>query len=168
MSQDLTLRRLRAFLVLLAAALFAGTIGELLAAKHYGDPIQLVPFALCGLGLLALGVIRTRPSRGTILAVRALMIVIALGSVLGVYEHIAGNYEFVREVRPGADAWSLAKATLTGRDPLLAPGILAVGAALAIAATYATAALEAARPAVERRRLAGERGALGRPFPSEN
>ena len=168
MNQDVTLRRLRAFLVLLATALFAGTIGELLAAKHYRDPIQLVPFALCGLGLLALGAIWTRPSRGAILAVRALMIVIALGSVLGVYEHLAGNYEFVHEVRPSADTWALAKATLTGRDPLLAPGILAVGAALAIAATYATAALEAARPTVDRRTMAVERSALGRPFPSEH
>ena len=137
MSGDSTLRRLRIFLQLLAATLFAGTIVELLAAKHYADLLQLVPFGLCGLGLLTLGVVWTRPSRLTVLALRATMTVIALGSLLGVYEHIRGNLEFAREIHPRASTISLLQTAFTGRNPLGAPGLLAVAAAVAIAATVA-------------------------------
>lgn len=139
MSAVLTLRRLRAFLRLLAAVLFVGTIGELVAAKHYQEPMQLVPFALCGLGLVFLAREWKRPSARTTLTLRAVMSVIALGSLLGVYEHIEGNLGFVRELHPDAAGWTLVQAALTGRDPIGASGVLAVGAALAIAATYATA-----------------------------
>lgn len=131
------LHRLGTFLHLLSIVLFAGTIAELLSVKHYGEPIRLVPFALCGLGLLALAAVWVRPTRGIVLVTRALMAVIAAGSLLGVYEHVRGNLEFAREVHPHASTIELLKATLTGRDPLMAPGILAVGAVIAIAATYA-------------------------------
>ena len=87
MSERAALRRLTTFLHLLAAALFAGTIGELIAAKHYESTMQFVPFALCGLGLLALLALQMRPTRPVVLAIRALMIVTAGGSLLGIYEH---------------------------------------------------------------------------------
>jgi hypothetical protein len=129
------LSRLRAFLFVVAAALFLGTIAELLAAKHWQEPMQFVPFAFCGFGLMALAAAWRNPSRRTLQGVRALMTIIALGSLLGVYEHVEGNLEFARELRPDASGWSLWREALTGRDPLLAAGVFAVGAALAIAAT---------------------------------
>lgn len=160
MSARLALSRLRTFLFLLAAALFVGTIAELIAAKHWQEPLQLAPFALCGLGLGALATAWRRPLGRTVWAVRALMGGIALGSLLGVYEHIGGNLEFAHELQPNARGWALWRSALTGRDPLFASGVLAVGAAVAIAATYATTAL-AHEELPERRRAIGAGGVVG-------
>jgi len=137
MNDRLTLQRLRAFLRGLTVALFVGTVVELLLAKHTESPMQLVPFGLCGLGLLALLLAWTYPRRWSLQVLRATMLVVALGGVVGSIQHFQGNREFVLETKPRADMVTLLSATLTGRDPLLAPGILAVAAALAVATTYA-------------------------------
>jgi hypothetical protein len=154
MNERAALRRLATFLYLLAAGLFVGTIGELIAAKHYDSTMQLVPFALCGLGLLAVLALRTRPTRTIVLAIRALMLVIAGGSLLGVYEHVVGNLDFVHEVRRHADTTSVINSTLQGADPILAPGILAVGAAVTLAATYASSVIGANDPLPARQPVA--------------
>jgi hypothetical protein len=141
MSDRTALRRLNRFLFLLAAGMFLGTIAELLAAKHYEDTIQLLPFALCGIGLLALAALKLRPNGPVILAIQGLMLVIAGGSLFGVYEHITGNLEFVHEVRRNADRMTVITDTLQGGAPILAPGILALGAIITLAAAYAQRAL---------------------------
>lgn len=137
MNDRTALQRLNRFLFFLAAGMFLGTIAELLAAKHYDDTIQLVPFALCGIGLVALAALKLRPSASVVLAIRAMMLVIAAGSLLGVYEHVTGNLEFVHEVRRNADRMTVITDTLQGGAPVLAPGILAIGAIITLAATYA-------------------------------
>jgi hypothetical protein len=38
-----------------ASCLFAGTIAELTATKHYDSTVQFVPFLLCAAGLVAIG-----------------------------------------------------------------------------------------------------------------
>jgi hypothetical protein len=143
MTERRALSRLRTALHLLAMGLFAGTIVELLSVQHYAGWLQKLPFALCLLGLVALVLLWWRPTPGAILAIRGLMILTSLGSLLGVYEHVRGNYAFAREVQPQAGTWDLLREAFHGRDPLLAPAALALGAALTIAATYATAALVA-------------------------
>jgi hypothetical protein len=143
MTERRTLSRLLTFLYALSFALFLGTIGELFAVKHYGDGerIRVLPFGLCIAGGLAVIAVWWRPSRTTFAVVRATMMVIALGSLLGLYEHLNGNYGFVREVRPNASLRTKIIETLTGHAPLMAPGVLAVAAIVAIAGTYAGAAL---------------------------
>lgn len=98
--------------------------------------MQFVPFVLCASGLLMLWWTRRRPGRRALLALRLCMAVIAAGSLLGAWEHFEGNYEFARETHPHAARWTLVRSGLTGRDPLLAPGILAAAAAVTLAATY--------------------------------
>lgn len=154
MNERAALGRLTTFLHLLAAALFVGSIGELIAAKHYGSTMQLVPFALCGLGLLALVALHVRPTRSVVLAIRALMVVTAAGSLLGIYEHVMGNLDFVRGVRPHADTMTVIKQTIQGAAPILAPGVLAVAAAITLAATYARGILAAAARSATRHRVA--------------
>jgi len=142
-------QRLRIFLLWVAGALCAGTIVELYLAKHTKEPMQFVPFALCALGLLAVVSALRRPSRASLWSLRGVMGVLMLGSLLGVYEHLIGNLEFQLEMRPGAawtDVWFT---TLRGAAPLLAPGILALAAALAIAATYQHPALRQAASPVQ-------------------
>ena len=135
------LRRLGGLLRWLTAGLLVGTIVELVLLGHYEDPMQLVPFALCALGLVAIGLVWRWRGRLAVLAFRAVMAALALGTLVGAYEHVLGNLEFVLETQPSLDLASTVLAVLTGRDPLLAPGVLVVVAVLALASAYATSEL---------------------------
>jgi hypothetical protein len=126
------------FLFVLAAALYVGTVLELLAVKHYDSRLQLLPFALCGIGLLAIAVAWAKPGRKAVLVTRLVMLAIAAGSLWGVYAHIEGNYEFAREIRPRESTSAHLRSAISGRDPLMAPGILAFGAIVTVAATFTT------------------------------
>jgi hypothetical protein len=142
MSADIVVARLRRFLLMLACFLCVGTVVELWLTEHYETPLQLVPFALCALGLIALVAVLLRPTRKTLWALRVVMAVTALGGLLGTYEHLQGNLELAREVRPDrANATPVASA-LTGGNPVLAPGVLGVTGLIALAATYVHPALE--------------------------
>jgi hypothetical protein len=140
-SSDVVLQRLRIFLLLLAGGLSAGAIVELWAAGHTEEPLQWVPFVLCGLSLVAIVAALLRPQRGVLLALRGVMILMIAGSLLGIYEHISGNIAFAQEIRPGTPTGDLLLKGLSGGNPFLAPGMLAVGALIALAATYGHPAL---------------------------
>lgn len=136
MSAADTLARLRRFLLLLAAALFGGAVAELWLVNHTEDPVQLIPFFLCGAGALSALFALLRPGRAAVLALRVCMGLVVAGSLLGVYLHVEGNYGLQREINPGAAGTEALLGALGGANPLLAPGILAVAAVLALAATY--------------------------------
>jgi hypothetical protein len=137
MSDRERLARLTNLLYGLAAVMFGGTILELLAARHYQDPVQLIPFALCGVGFVAVLLAWKRPGWATVQALRGLMLVTAVATLLGIWKHLEGNIGFIHEMHPASSGWPLLVATLTGRAPLLASGVLAVAAITAIAATFA-------------------------------
>lgn len=150
MNAETTLARLRRFLLALAGLMFAGTVVELAFREHTEEPVQFIPFFLCGLGIAAAAAALLRPERWTLLALRASAILVGLGSLVGMYYHIAGNIAFQLETRPGTAGFELAQAALGGAAPLLAPGILALAGVLAFTATYAHPALQgAARPEME-------------------
>ena len=130
------LRRLRRLLLLLTISLFAGALVELWLVGHTEDVIQLVPFVLSVVGIVVCLLVFFWPSPGTIQVMRIWMAVVVLGTLLGIYFHIEGNVEFEREVDPQATTSKLILQGLGGGNPLLAPGILAVAALLAAAATY--------------------------------
>jgi hypothetical protein len=136
-NDSLRLRRLRSFLLGLAAVGLLGTVAELLLIGHAEDPVQLSPYLLCGLGFVTLAVVWLRPTPSTVLALRLAMILVALGSLFGVAQHFWANLELGRETQPNADATRLLILALNGGVPLLAPGILAFSALVALAATYA-------------------------------
>lgn len=129
-------QRLRVFLLRLAGFICAGTVVELLLSKHTETLTQLIPFALCGLGLIVVLAALLRPRRATLLALRGVMALLIAGSLLGVYEHIQNNIELELELRPSATTGAVLLKALQGASPLLAPGILALAAVIAIAATY--------------------------------
>jgi hypothetical protein len=143
MSDASVLFRLRQFLLVMSALLFVGTLVELWLANHMETLVQLIPFALCGLGLVAVIAALLSPRRAALLALRAVMGLVALGSLFGVYQHLEGNLGFHRELHPHASTGDLLMGALGGANPLLAPGILALTATLAIAATYYHPALRA-------------------------
>ena len=135
------LSRLRRFLLVFSAVLLGGALLELWLIEHTQDPVQFIPFVLCGLGMLAALAALLRPRRATLLALRVCMALVVLGSLLGAYLHVEGNFALQREINPGATASAALFDALGGANPLLAPGILAVAATLALAATYRHPAL---------------------------
>ena len=142
--------RLRTLLLLLSATVFALTVIELILGNHTQEVWQLVPFALCGAGLAVVLLVLLRPTRSTLWLLRGVMAVVAFGTVLGMWQHFAGDLAFQREIRPNADNWTLIENAIHGAAPLLAPGILALGAGIALLATYGHPALQ---PVVEEPRL---------------
>lgn len=136
MSDSLVLARLRLFLLVIAAGLFLGSAAELFLIGHWKDPVQFIPFALCGLGLLVVGWVSLRPSPLAIMALRVSMALILAGSLFGIYEHVLNNLAFEMEIYPNEAMTDALLHAFGGANPLLAPGILGLAALLAIAATY--------------------------------
>lgn len=136
MSADLILARLRRFLLGLAAFICIGTMVELTLTEHWDGPVQLLPFLLAALSLVAIGVVFVRPKRGWLRLLRGIAAVTLVGSLFGIFEHLEHNIEFALEIRPTAVIGDVFLEALAGGNPLLAPGILAFMAVLALAATY--------------------------------
>lgn len=142
MSPADTLFRLRRFLLAFSILLLAGTLVELLLVNHREDTVQLIPFFLCAMGSLASFLVLFRPRRATLLVLRVCMGVVVCGSLFGIYQHFANNIAFQREIKPNAAIADVLASAVAGGNPLLAPGMLAVAAVLALAATYYHPALE--------------------------
>ena len=136
MDAESTLARLRQFLLIIAAGIFVMTLVELIFVSHWNETIQYLPFGLCGLGLTMLTLSYLRPGRGSVHALRWSMTIIGVCSFIGFYEHMANNFSFWREIQPNATGWELILATFNGGIPVLAPGILLLGAVIGLAALY--------------------------------
>jgi hypothetical protein len=129
-------RRLRSSLLALAGCLALGSMAELLLLEHVEKPLQLVPFALCLLLLGTVLAVWAGPSAGRVRALRLVAGLTAAAGLWGSLLHLAGNREFFLETTPRPIVWDTVEAMLTGASPVLAPGVLLVMAASAVAATY--------------------------------
>lgn len=136
MNSNDVLRRLRLFLLVLAGLVFAGAVVELVLSEHTETLVQWIPFILSGLGIVAILAALISPQRLTLMALRLVMVLVVLGSLLGVYVHLVNNIGLELEIRPNATVFSVFMEALKGASPLLAPGMLAVAAIIALAATY--------------------------------
>ena len=136
MNFEQSLARIRQFLLIISAGVFIMTVTELFFLSHWSETIQLLPFALSGLGLITLALAYFRPSPMTIRVLQWSMVLIGLCSLIGIYEHIANNFGFQMEIQPNATTWELIWGTLEGANPVLAPGILTLGAAIGWTAAY--------------------------------
>src|SRR5215217_5121225 len=76
-------------------------------------------------------------AQATAQGLRALMLVTAAATLLGIWKHVEGNIGFIHEMHPATSGWPLLVGALTGRAPLLASGVLALAATTAVAATFA-------------------------------
>jgi hypothetical protein len=142
MSSDTVLARLRQFLLSISAGIFVMTGIELIFVSHWNETIQLLPFGLCILGLISLTFAYFRPGRGTAKTLYWSMIVVGVCSFIGFYEHMANNLSFWMEIQPNATPGELIVATFNGGIPVLAPGILLLGAVIGQAAIYRHPLLE--------------------------
>lgn len=136
MSSDNILARLRQFLLIISESVFIMTVIELVFLGHWNKTIQILPFALSALGLIILALVHFRPNRIKLVIMRWSMTIIGVCCFIGFYEHMSNNYHFYLEVKPNAITWELIKATLEGGNPVLAPGILLLGAMIGLAAIY--------------------------------
>ncbi len=128
--------RLRAVLLGIAAAGFAGMIAELLLMEHWGLPWQITPFTLSAAAILSIGLFALRPAALTVVLLRLVMSAVIAGAALGMYQHVAGNAAFEREIHLAAPTGEILWSALRGVAPALAPGGLAMAALVAIAATW--------------------------------
>ena len=142
MNSEQSLARIRQFLLIISAGVFVMTVTELFFLSHWTETIQILPFVLSGWGLIALVLAYFRPSPATINFLRWSMIVIGLCSLIGIYEHMSNNLGFQMEIQPNSTTWELILATLEGANPVLAPGILMLGAAIGWTAVYQHSVLE--------------------------
>ena len=136
MNSDAILAKLRQFLLIISAGIFLMTVLELIFIGHWKQSIQFLPFGLCALGLITLAFAYFRPGYDSLKAMRWSMVVIGVCSFIGFYEHMTNNFSFQLEIQPHSTAWELILATFNGGIPILAPGILLLGATIGLAAIY--------------------------------
>ena len=117
MSTAEILRRLRLFLLVFSAMLFAGTIVELFLVNHHQDAIQWLAFAFAGLGLLVTLAVLARRGPMTVTLLRWSMLLVICGSLFGVYEHVSNNIAFEREIQPNATMNRLMWKGVAGANP---------------------------------------------------
>ena len=136
MDSEKTLAQLRQFLLIISAGIFVMTVTELFFLEHWNFTIQFLPFALSALGLITAALVYFRPNRGIVRFTQWSMIAIAVCSLIGFYEHMAGNLTFWLEIQPDASTWDLIVETFKGGIPVLAPGILTLGGVIGWVSTY--------------------------------
>lgn len=142
MNAEQALARIRQLLLAISAAVFVMTVTELFFLSHWTETIQLLPFVLSGWGLIVLALAYFKPSQTTLNLLRWSMVIIGLCSLVGIYEHMENNLGFQMEIQPNATPLELIMATLEGANPVLAPGILMLGAAIGWTAAYGHTALK--------------------------
>lgn len=121
---------LRRALFVAGVSVFALTVVELVLQEHTGGGVQTLPFVACALGLIAAAMLALSRARPVVLGARALLGLVILASVFGLWEHLEHNYDFTREIMPGLSSGEAMMDAIFGASPLLAPGILALGAFL--------------------------------------
>ncbi len=115
---------MRRLILLLALIGIVATFAELLLIGHSKSPIQWLPFLMLGSAAASFALVILYPNALTLRILQLVMVIVALSSAIGVYEHFMGNLEFQHEIKPNLAGWSLIWKTLKGGVPLLAPGIL--------------------------------------------
>jgi hypothetical protein len=103
----------------------AGSLTELWLLGHVEDFNQWIPVALLAAGVVLLGWIAARPSRGAVRLWRALMALFVIAGLTGSVLHFRANLEFQLEVDPSLAGWALFwKAAYAKSPPALAPGVM--------------------------------------------
>lgn len=137
--------RFRLILLGLAFAIGAGTIVELATLRHWNSLVQLVPWLVVALVMLAAAALAIRRTTVTVVSARLVGLGSALGAGFGIFEHVESNLETGVLDATYADRWAtmslpeqlwLAASGGVGASPPLAPGFLAISG---ICLTLATA-----------------------------
>lgn len=129
-------QRLRRFLLAVTAAIFIGSVFELILIGHYQESLQWTPFLVSAIGFIAAACVWVAPGRKTLLTLRWVMVITMLASLVGMGLHFSGNLAFTREINPSFSLSESIWPAMKGSYPLLAPGILFLAGVLGYAATW--------------------------------
>ena len=135
MDSETILKRLRVFLLWFSIFIFAGALVEVSFLNHLREDEQVVPFILLPLGILLSLLMIIKPSSKMAKVVSIGLLAVFIGGIFGMIVHVSGNLEFLEGGR-SATFGEIIKNAIGGMNPLLAPGILSMGAAVALAALY--------------------------------
>ena len=113
-----------------------GTGVELVFLGHFESWIQIVPLVLLGFGLMAVVWQLASPRAASVRALQAVAILFLAAGVFGVGLHYDGNSAFELEMYPSSSGLELARKTLTGATPVLAPGSMGVLGLIGLAYTH--------------------------------
>ena len=125
--------------ILLAILLLgvAGILAELLLLGHDEDVYQVIPIALGFATILMSAIVAMRPAAGSIRLFQAVMILMILSGLVGVYLHFEVNMEFQLEMDPALSGMNLyRKAILAKTPPALAPGAMMQLGLIGLAYTF--------------------------------
>jgi MFS superfamily sulfate permease-like transporter len=136
MPESLITHRLRQCVLAITTLALLVTPFELILVEHYNEPTMFIPFVLAGLALLAIVCAFVWPNKRTFRFLRVAMILLVVGSAVGVFFHLRGNLEISREVDSELRGWGLIWDVLAGSAPALAPGLLAQAGLLGLLYTY--------------------------------
>lgn len=129
-------QRLRRFLLAVTAAIFIGSVFELILIGHYQETLQWTPFLVSAVGFITIAGVWFAPGRTMLLVLRWVMVLTILASLLGMWLHFSGNLTFTREINPSFTLSESIWPAMKGSYPLLAPGILLVAGVLGFATTW--------------------------------
>lgn len=138
-STTVVIRRL--ILALVTFGIVVTTI-DLLLLDHHEDARQLVPFVANGLAIVTIVWHVSRGTAASVHALRVVMLVFLVASILGVVFHYQGNLEFQLEINPEQSAWELFSKVMRAKaPPALAPGVMAQLGLLGLIYTFRHPAL---------------------------
>ncbi len=132
---------LRAALLALVLLGVIGAAGELALARHWHDWIQMLPWVAVGGICIGLAALATRIAPATIWLARAMAALAVVFAIVGIWQHLAANYDVAPldarytdqwELMPESERWWAVLSGAVGPAPLLAAGmLLQMGVALA-------------------------------------
>lgn len=134
---------LRRVLLWLAGLSVLAIAFELAAERHWNNAVQLIPWAVLVILVVAIG-FAASPRPKLIVAARVLAGLALVAAVFGVYEHVADNYQVGELDAVYSDSWMyrsildrvyLAFTKTVGASPPVAPGAIGQAGLLVLLAT---------------------------------
>lgn len=136
-AESTTLRNIRRLVLLVVVG---GTVAmgvDLILIGHYEDANELIPLAVAGAGLLAVGWATVRPGVVALRLTQFVMLCFIGAGIIGITLHFQANAEFQREIDPAISTidlfWKVVEATA---PPVLAPGLMVQLGLLGLVYTY--------------------------------
>src|SRR5262249_58491373 len=117
---------------------------ELAVERHWTQPIQFVAWGALVVAATAILLVLGAPSPARLRLARVLAVAVMLSALLGVWEHVEGNYDAGPldqnysdrwDSLPASTQWWLAVSKTVGPSPPLAPGALAQAGLCVLLAT---------------------------------
>ncbi len=140
----MTSSRLRHLTLLIFVVSALGCMFDLVLLGHFSDARQWTPLLVLSIGLLMLAWQQLQRDHVSTRAFQGAMVLFIVAGFAGVWFHYSGNARIALQILPSMDLWTVARESLSGPAPTLAPATLAQLGLLGLAYTYRHPFLERA------------------------